>query len=74
MDLKQCLNNLKYDLGNGGIRDETFAMNCYVTMANKAHRLLKSDTSDQEAQALAEEYLSLCANSGNDALEHATGE
>ena len=68
MDLKKCLDNLKYDLSNGGIQDETFAMNCYVTMANKACKLLKNGASDEQMRATAGEYLATCSDSGSDTL------
>ncbi len=42
MDLKQCLENLKHDVNDGGIEDDTFATLCYVTMANEARRILSS--------------------------------
>ena len=70
MDLRHCLNNLKSDLDNGGISDDTFATTCYVTMANKAHQLLKSDESDQLTRADANEYLSMCRQSGSDSLRY----
>jgi|GEM_PF-2741096 len=68
MDLGQCLENLKHDISNGGLEDDTFAMNCYITMANKALRLLGSDVSDQREADHAREYLALCGNSGSDSL------
>lgn len=68
MDLGQCLENLKYDVSNGGLEDDTFAMICYITMANKARRLLRSNTSDQREADYAREYLALCCNSGSDSL------
>ncbi len=67
MDLGQCLQNLKYDISNGGFEDDTFSMVCYITMANKAHRLLKTGTSDQRKDA--EEYLALCRSSGSGGLK-----
>ncbi len=63
MDLRQCLENLKYDIGNGGVDDDTFATTCYITMANKAHRLLESGASDQRTANDAKEYLTLCCSS-----------
>jgi hypothetical protein len=65
MNLGQCLRNLRHDIGNGGLEEDTFAMNCYITMANRARRLLKSNASDQRE---ATEYLALCSNSGSDSL------
>ncbi len=73
MDLRQCLDNLKHDLGNGGIKDDTFPVVCYVTMANKAKRLLKSDTLDQQARNDASEFLSVCSKSGSDSLRYIAG-
>ena len=69
MDLRQCLNNLKNDLGNGGIQDDTFPVVCYMTMANKAHRLLKESALDQQTRSNADEYLSMCRRSGSDSLK-----
>ena len=74
MDLKHCLSNLKRDLDNGGISDDTFATTCYVTMANKAHQVLKSDESDRLTRADASEYLSMCRQSGSDSLRYIAGE
>jgi len=68
MDLGQCLENLKYDVSNGGLEDDTFPMICYITMANEARRLLGSDVSDQREANYAREYLALCGNSGSASL------
>lgn len=65
MNLGQCLKNLRHDIGNGGLEDDTSAMIWYITMANEARRLLKSNASDQRE---AREYLALCNNSGSDSL------
>ena len=68
MILRQCLENLKSDINNGGLEDDTFAMVCYITMANEARRLLKNDVLDQQKTEDAKEYLALCCRSGNDSL------
>ena len=70
MDLRQCLDNLKRDLDNGGIKDDTFATVCYMTMANEARRLLKGDALDQQTRDDANEYLSMCSSSGSDSLRY----
>lgn len=64
MDLKKCLGNLKHDLNNGGIDDDSFAMVCYMTMAKKAHKLLGDTEPDKLEQDNAKEYLTMCRNSG----------
>lgn len=69
MDLKQCMDNLKRDVDNGGVEDDSFATNCYVTMANEARRILDSGLSDQKA-ADARAYLSICCSSGSDSLRY----
>ena len=68
MNLSQCLEDLKYDIRNDGIADDTFAMICYMTMANKARRLLRSSASNQQEVNVAREYLTMCRNSGSDGL------
>ena len=68
MILRKCLENLKSDINNGGLEDDTFAMICYITMANEARRLLKNDMSDQQKTEDAKEYLTLCCRSGTDSL------
>lgn len=68
MNLKQCLENLKYDTGNGGVEEDSFAMICYITMANKARRLLRDSALDQRAMDDAKEYLALCCRSDSDSL------
>ncbi len=68
MDLRQCLDNLRHDLSNGGVKEDTFAMICYVTMANKAHQLLKNNASSQKARDDAGEYLAVCSSSGSNIL------
>ena len=68
MNLGQCLENLRHDISNGGLEDDTFAMNCYITMANEARRLLGSDVPDQREADYAREYLALCGNSGSASL------
>ena len=68
MDLRLCLENLKHDVNNGGLEDDTFAMVCYITMANEARRVLESKTLDQQTAEEATEYLAICCNSGSDAL------
>ena len=70
MNLRQCLSNLKHDLDNGGIKDDTFATVCYMTMANKARRLLENDTLDQQTRDNANEYLSMCSRAGSDSLRY----
>ena len=69
MDLKQCMENLKHDVDNGGVDDNSFAMNCYVTMANEARRILGNGSSAQKA-ADAKEYLTTCSNCGSDSLRY----
>ncbi len=70
MNLRQCLSNMKSDMSNGGIRDDTFPVVCYMTMANKARQLLKEDTLDQQTRNNANEYLSMCRRSGSDSLKY----
>ena len=70
MDLKKCLDNLRHDLNNGGVEDDSFAMNCYVTIANEAHRLIECDTSDERTRKVANEYLAMCRSSGSDILRY----
>ena len=69
MDLKQCMENLKQDVNNGGIVDDSIAANFYITMANEARRILNSGLSDQKA-ADARAYLSICCSSGSDSLRY----
>ena len=69
MDLKQCMENLKQDVNNGGIEDDSFAVNFYITMANEARRILNSGSSDQKV-ADARAYLSICCSSGGDSLRY----
>ena len=69
MDLKQCLENLKHDVNDGGIEDDTFATLCYVTMANEARRILSNGSSTQEV-ADAKEYLTICCSSDSDSLRY----
>ena len=68
MNLRQCLDNLKHDVNNGGVEDDTFAMICYVTMANKARRILENGNLDQQTMADAREYLALCCSSDSSSL------
>jgi len=70
MDLRQYLENLKYDLGNGGLEEDSFAVVCYITMVNKAHRMLSSNTLDKQAIDDAKKYLTLCHESGCDSLRY----
>jgi len=67
MELRRCLDNLKHDVSNGGLVDDTFPVVCYVTMANKALRILHSPAAQQD-KAAAEEYLTLCRDSGTASL------
>ncbi len=69
MDLRQCLENLKHDVDNGGLVDDTFPVTCYITMAHEARRLLKNGELDQKAAADAKEYLTVCCESGSDGLK-----
>jgi hypothetical protein len=73
MTLGQCLENLKHDVSNGGLEDDTFGMICYIAMANEAQRLLRSGALDQPALDDAREYLTLCRNSGSDGLRCVAG-
>jgi len=68
MDLRRCMENLKHDISNGGLEDDTFAMVCYITMANRARRLLENMVFDEQAEEVAKEYLALCCNSESDSL------
>jgi len=68
MNLRICLDNLKHDLNNGGIEEDSFAMNCYITMANEARRMLKRSLSQSEIDD-AIQYLSLCRDSGASSLQ-----
>ena len=72
MDLRQCLDNLQHDVNNGGLEDDSFAMNCYITMANEAHRIL-STTSAQQDKVEAQEYLEMCRNFGTASLKYVAG-
>lgn len=63
MNIRVCLENLKYDLSNGGIEEDSFAMNCYITMAHEACRILKSAASRRDIDD-AKEYIALCKDSG----------
>jgi len=69
MDMKQVLRNLEDDIGNGGVEAQSFAANCYITMAGEDQRALQNDNTDK----LASEYIGLCARSGCDGLAHAAG-
>ena len=73
MKLKQCLENLKRDINDGVIEDDTFATICYITMANEARRLLASELVNQQAANDAREYLATCCGSGNDTLRFVAG-
>ncbi len=68
MNLEQCMKNLSHDVGNGGVEEDTFSAICYITMANKARCLLKSNVSDPQAADRARKYLALCCRSGVDSL------
>ena len=68
MDLKQCLKNLKHDVNNGGLTEDTSPAIWYIGGANEARRLLSNGTSDQQAAEDAKEYLALCCSSGSDSL------
>lgn len=68
MDLKVCLENLKSDLSNGGVEEDSFAMNCYVIMANEAVRIVKNG-GPIEMLDIASEYIALCRNSGIGSLQ-----
>ena len=70
MHLKQCLVNLKHDVGNGGVEEDTFAAICYVTTANKARKLLANNTLSQQSMEDAREFLTVCLNSGSDTLRY----
>ncbi len=70
MNLTRCLENLKHDVSNGGIDEDSFAVVCYITMANAASRLLKSGAADQRETDCATEYLALCRRSGSDSLRY----
>lgn len=72
MDLRKYIECLRYDLVNGGVQDDSFAMNCYITMANEACRILRSEASQQEMDT-AKEYITLCLSSGNDSLRCVIG-
>lgn len=69
MDLKQCIENLKYDINNSGVEDDTFPMICYITMAHRAHRILRAGKASQEDMNQAREFLSLCKYSQSDSLK-----
>jgi hypothetical protein len=69
MDLERCLKNLKADVNNGGVKEDTFAVTCYITVANMARRMLGNGANQQEAE-FAREYLALCRRSGSDILRY----
>lgn len=73
MDLRKCMENLRYDMANGGLEEDSFAMNCYITMAIRACRILKNGASQEEMDD-AREYLALCISSGIDSLKCVVGE
>jgi hypothetical protein len=70
MDLEQGLANLRNDISNSGVEDDTFATICYITIANQAIRLLESRPPDQRDADTANEFLMLCSRSGNDSLRY----
>ena len=63
MDLGKCLENLRVDLNNGGVVEDSFAAICYVTMANTACRILTNGATQKEINK-AKEYITLCHTSG----------
>jgi len=71
MNLSKCMENLKADIGNGGIVEDSFAAICYVTMANTACRMMKNASTQKEI-ADAKAYISLCHTSGVDSLVNIT--
>lgn len=71
MNLSKCMENLKADLGNGGIAEDSFAAICYVTMANTACRMLNNGSTQKEIDD-AKAYISLCHTSGVDSLVNVT--
>jgi hypothetical protein len=72
MDIGKCLENLKADLSNGGVVEDTFAAICYVTMANTACRILAEGATQKEFNK-AREYIALCNTSGVGSLMSVTG-
>ena len=69
MNLEQGLVNLEEDISNGGVIDDTFAAICYITIANKAIRLLGCRPLDQRDADTANKFLMLCSRSGIDSLK-----
>jgi len=68
MNAKLLTKNLKDDIGNGGVKDDTHAANCYIIAATAARRILNDDAEsgfvdDEEASHNAKEYLVLCDQS-----------
>lgn len=68
MNLRQCLENLKNDINNGGPEDDTFPVNCYIVMVHEVHRKLRQGIGDQQEVDTANEYLNLCSRSRSDGL------
>ena len=72
MDIGKCLENLKYDLNNGGVVEDSFAAICYVTMANTACRILEKGATQKDIDE-AKAYIDLCHSSGVGSLMNITG-
>jgi len=68
MDLRNCLESLKYDISNESLEDDTFAMVCYITMVHEASKLLENGEADERDMGDAEEYLEICRSCECDSL------
>lgn len=65
MDLAKGIDNLRSDLDNGGIKEDSSAIIMYIALANQAKKVLKFSPGD----ATAEEFLNLCQESGSPSLK-----
>lgn len=74
MNMTRITKNLEHDIGNGGVKDDTHAANCYIIAATVARRTLRDDAEsgfvdDEEASDDARAFLAICAKSGCAGLE-----
>ena len=70
MNPEKCMENLRHDVNNGGIEEDSFSVICYIAMANKAIRSLRDKVEDGTEAKFATDFLALCRESGSDALKY----
>lgn len=65
MNLGKYIENLKNDLENGGVADDSVAVLCYITAANRAKEVIQAGGPEKET---AQSFLDLCMQSGCEGL------